>query len=199
MDVKTRGLLSGVYATIGVTLAASAKLQWISKNAAASILSLVWLGFVLAISFTESWVKFRAPFLPRHLAFDLGRTMFAALNSIEIGVCAGLWILHFSFVSTSGDAVWHLVVVTLLLTIQAAWLYPKLQLAAEFTLYEALKDMGDSGLSFNQKMRFGEIRHAIQVNDRPNRIYHVLYVGGELVKILTLFGFALRYLKAIPA
>ncbi|CEG41119.1 uncharacterized protein PHALS_11284 [Plasmopara halstedii] len=95
MDTKTRGLLSGVYAGIGALFAVSARFEWISKGAAASFLSLVWLGFLLAISWTESWVKFRAPFIPRHLALDLGRTMFAALLSIEIGLNAGLWMCYY--------------------------------------------------------------------------------------------------------
>lgn len=36
-------------------------------------LALVWAGCVLAISFVESWVKFQAPFLSRHVAVDIGR------------------------------------------------------------------------------------------------------------------------------
>ncbi|POM78130.1 Membrane protein [Phytophthora palmivora] len=198
MDAKKRGLLSGVYAGVGVVFAASAKFDWLSKGAAASFLSLVWLGFVLAISGTESWVKFRAPFMPRHLALDLGRTMFAALNSVEIGLCVGLWVLHYA-VSSSGDAFWRLIIATLLLAVQAAWLYPKLQLTAEFALYEELKELDDDKLSFNQKMQFGEIRHQVQIQDRPHRIYHILYMGAEVVKILTLVSFALHFLDAIPA
>ncbi|RAW43179.1 hypothetical protein PC110_g708 [Phytophthora cactorum] len=186
MDVKKRGLLSVAYAGVGMVFAAAAKFDWLSKGAAASFLSL-------------SWVKFRAPFMPRHLALDLGRTMFAALNSVEIGLCAGLWLLHFLVSSDTGDAVWRLILATLLLAVQAAWLYPKLQLTAEFALYEALKEMDDDSMSFNQKMQFGEIRHQVQIQDRPRVIYHILYVGAEFVKILTLLSFALHFLKAIPA
>ncbi|EGZ26652.1 hypothetical protein PHYSODRAFT_320555 [Phytophthora sojae] len=199
MDVKKRGLLSGVYAGVGVLFAASARFDWLSKGAAAAFLSLVWLGFVLAISCTESWVKFRAPFMPRHLALDLGRTMFAALNSVEIGLCVGLWVLHYAVPSEASDAFWRLIVATFLLAVQAAWLYPKLELTAEFALYEELKELDDEKLSFNQKMQFGEMRHKVQIQDKPAKIYHILYVGGELVKILTLASFALHFLKAIPA
>ncbi|KAL3669935.1 hypothetical protein V7S43_005309 [Phytophthora oleae] len=196
MDAKKRGLLTGVYTSVGIAFTLPAKFDWLSKGAAASFLSLVWLGFVLAISCTESWVKFRAPFLPRHLALDLGRTMFAALNSVEIGLCVGLWLLHYV---ASADAFWRLIIATLLLAVQAAWLYPKLQLTAEFELYEELKELDDEKLSFNQKMLFGEMRHTVQVSDKPAKIYHILYMGAELVKILTLTSFALHFLKAIPA
>jgi hypothetical protein len=199
MDAKKRGLLVGVYAGLGAVLTAAAKFSWLSKGGAAAFLSLTWLGFVLAISCTESWMKFRSPFLPRHLALDLGRTMFAALNSVEMGLCAGLWLLHFVASSSSSDALWRLVITTLLLALQAAWLFPKLELTAEFALYEELKELDDEKLSFNQKMLFGEMRHSVQVQDKPHRIYHFLYMGAELVKILTLVSFALHFLQAIPA
>ena len=73
-------------------------------QAAASVATL-WAGFVLAISFFEAWVKFRAPFLPKFFALDgaslspstsswnhaspvpapVGRTIFPTLNAIEVG------------------------------------------------------------------------------------------------------------------
>ncbi|RMX67324.1 hypothetical protein DD238_003212 [Peronospora effusa] len=198
MDVKQRGLLSGMYAGVGVAFAASAYFNLLSKGACAAFLSLVWLGFVLAISCTESWLKFRAQFVPHHLALDLGRTMFAALNSVEIGIAVGLWVLHFLVSSTSDDAVWRLVIVTFLVVVQATWLYPKLELTVEFALYEELKELDDDKLSFNQKMQFGEMRHKVQIQSKPAKIYHILYMGAEFAKILTLASFALHFLKAIP-
>ncbi|CAI5723549.1 unnamed protein product [Peronospora destructor] len=199
MDVKHRGLLSSVYAGLSVAFAASANFDLLSKGACAAFLSLVWLGFILAISCTESWLKFRASFVPRHLALDLGRTMFAALNSVEIGIAVGLWVLHFLVSSTSDDAVWRLVIVTFLVVVQATWLYPKLELSAEFALYEELKELDDDKLSFNQKMQFGEMRHKVQIQSKPAKIYQILYMGVEVVKILALTSFALHFLKAIPA
>jgi len=49
-----------------------------------SALSFVWFGMVMAISFMESWVKFTAPTMPREVGLDVGRTVFAALNRVEI-------------------------------------------------------------------------------------------------------------------
>ncbi|CAH0473586.1 unnamed protein product [Peronospora belbahrii] len=198
MDAKTQSLLSGVYASLGLVFVALAKLNWLSKGASAAFLSLIWLGFVLAISCTESWLKFRAPFMPRHLALDLGRTMFAALNAVEIGICVGLWVLYYVVSSTSGDAVWRLVIVTLLVVMQIAWLYPKLELSAEFAIYEELKELDNENLSFNQKMQLGEMRHKVQIQSKPAKIYHILYMGCETVKILTLASYALHFLKTIP-
>ncbi|CAI5731212.1 unnamed protein product [Hyaloperonospora brassicae] len=199
MDTKTRTLLGGVYAGMGVAMAAAAKFDWLPKGAVAAFLSLVWLGFVLAISCTESWVKFRAPFVPRHLALDVGRTMFAALNSVEIGLCVALWALHFFVPSAEYDAVWRLVFASFLVAVQVAWLYPKLELTAEYVLYEELKELDVDKLSFNQKMRLGEMRHKVQIQSKPATIYHMLYTGAEVLKAITLVSFALHFLTDIQA
>jgi hypothetical protein len=44
----------------------------------------VWLGMVLAISFLEAPLKFRAPNVTRQIGLGIGRLMFRALNSIEV-------------------------------------------------------------------------------------------------------------------
>uniref|UniRef100_M4B8B1 DUF4149 domain-containing protein n=1 Tax=Hyaloperonospora arabidopsidis (strain Emoy2) TaxID=559515 RepID=M4B8B1_HYAAE len=180
-------------------MAAAAKLDWLPTGAVAAFLALVWLGFVLAISCTESWLKFRAPFMPRHLALDLGRTMFAALNSVEIGLCVGLWVLHFFVSSAQDNAVWRLVFASFLVGVQAAWLFPKLELTAEFVLYEELKELDVDKLSFNQKMQLGEMRHKVQIQNKPAKFYHMLYTGAEVLKMITLVSFALHFLMEIPA
>jgi hypothetical protein len=47
-------------------------------------LSFTWLGMVLAISFVEAPVKFRAPGVTLQLGLGIGRVVFRALNRIEI-------------------------------------------------------------------------------------------------------------------
>lgn len=44
----------------------------------------VWLGMVLAISFLEAPLKFRAPNVTRQIGLGIGRLVFRALNSIEV-------------------------------------------------------------------------------------------------------------------
>lgn len=44
----------------------------------------VWLGMVLAISFLEAPLKFRAPNVTRQIGLEIGRLVFRALNSIEV-------------------------------------------------------------------------------------------------------------------
>jgi hypothetical protein len=47
-------------------------------------LSMIWFGMILAISFMESWVKFKAQSLPKHIGVDVGRTVFWALNRFSL-------------------------------------------------------------------------------------------------------------------
>jgi hypothetical protein len=45
----------------------------------------VWLGMVLAISFLEAPLKFRAPDVTLQLGLGIGRLVFRALNAVEVG------------------------------------------------------------------------------------------------------------------
>ncbi|RRO15743.1 hypothetical protein EIL87_17225 [Saccharopolyspora rhizosphaerae] len=46
--------------------------------------SLVWLGMVLAISFLEAPLKFRAPNVTPQIGLGIGRLVFRALNAAEV-------------------------------------------------------------------------------------------------------------------
>ncbi len=45
----------------------------------------VWLGMVLAISFLEAPLKFRAPNVTLQIGLGIGRLVFRALNTAEVG------------------------------------------------------------------------------------------------------------------
>jgi hypothetical protein len=45
----------------------------------------VWLGMVLAISFLEAPLKFRAPNVTLQIGLGIGRLVFRALNTVELG------------------------------------------------------------------------------------------------------------------
>lgn len=47
-------------------------------------MTFVWLGMVLAISFLEAPLKFRAPAVTTQIGLGIGRLVFRALNSIEV-------------------------------------------------------------------------------------------------------------------
>ena len=48
-----------------------------------------WLGMVLAISFLEAPLKFRAPGITIPLGLGIGRLVFRALNGVEVVLAAG--------------------------------------------------------------------------------------------------------------
>jgi hypothetical protein len=58
--------------------------------AAATALTFVWLGMVLAISFMEAPLKFRAPDVTLRIGLGIGRLVFRALNIAEAVLAAGL-------------------------------------------------------------------------------------------------------------
>jgi hypothetical protein len=75
----------------------------------------VWLGMVLAISFIETPLKFRAPGVTLQIGLGIGRLVFRALNACEVALAA---VLAVSFVvrppSTGPAAAAGVAVVTLL-------------------------------------------------------------------------------------
>lgn len=57
-------------------------------NTVVGALACVWLGMVLAISFLEAPLKFRAPGVTLALGLGIGRLVFAALNRVEVVLAA---------------------------------------------------------------------------------------------------------------
>jgi hypothetical protein len=45
----------------------------------------IWFGMVLAISFLEAPLKFRAPNVTLQIGLSIGRLVFRALNTVEVG------------------------------------------------------------------------------------------------------------------
>ena len=58
--------------------------------AVATALTFVWLGMVLAISFLEAPLKFRAPGVTLQIGLGIGRLVFRALNSAEVLMAVGI-------------------------------------------------------------------------------------------------------------
>lgn len=89
-----------------------------------------WAGFMSAISFMESWVKFRARGLTLALGLEVGRLVFRALNRMEwvfmAAVVVGLvlvrsWLLPLPLVAA----------LLAVLCIQSFWLLPALERRAQ--------------------------------------------------------------------
>ncbi|QLL09422.1 hypothetical protein [Mycobacterium vicinigordonae] len=56
-----------------------------TPHAVETAVTFVWLGMVLAISFLEAPLKFRAPNVTLQIGLGIGRLVFRALNTVEVG------------------------------------------------------------------------------------------------------------------
>ena len=92
----------------------------------ASFVPALWLGVVLAISFLETPLKFRAPGVPRTAALSIGRVVFRALGRVELG----LWLIEALALWGAGwpgrSASWFAALSAIVL-LQQAWWAPVLQ------------------------------------------------------------------------
>ena len=124
----------------------------------------LWLGFLLAISFMEAWLKFQAPGVTLPIGLGIGKLVFGALNKVE----------------------WVLIIIT------AANLYfvPKkllgyrnllFLLAALMTAIETFWGLPTLDKIADQIIQGG-------VDNHPQ--LHIIYVGLEILKLifLTLLG-----------
>ncbi|MGX1770908.1 hypothetical protein ACWIGW_02255 [Nocardia brasiliensis] len=123
----------------------------------------LWLGMVLAISFLEAPLKFRAPGITVPLGLGIGRLVFRALNTVE-GVLAVLLVIAASIVgATTGTWVWLLLAVVVLAG-QIVLVRPPLSKRADRVLA-------------------GE--------ELPRSHAHFWYIGLEVVKVVGLIGLAI--------
>ena len=83
-------------------------------------MTFVWLGMVLAISFLEAPLKFRAPDVTVGIGLGIGRLVFRALNAVE-AVLAAATVGH-----APARVVTTAVVVIALLVVQLAGVRPRL-------------------------------------------------------------------------
>lgn len=121
----------------------------------------LWLGMVLAISFIEAPLKFRAPGVTLPIGLGIGRLVFRALNTIE--VVLALVIVVTLLVDRPDDTapVVALAVAIVMLAVQVGAVRPALT------------------------RRSDEVLAGADV-DGPSSHAHLWYVGAEVVKVLGL-------------
>lgn len=91
------------------------------------VISLIWLGFVSAISFMEAPLKFRAPGVDLKQTLSIGRVIFHALNRMEwiSAILSWLILLRLRIVRTRSSG-WLLALITIILLVQTFVLLPVL-------------------------------------------------------------------------
>ncbi len=137
----------------------------------ALIAAFLWIGFVGAISFMESWLKFKAPGITVNLGLGIGRRVFSALNKIELILALAI-IINLVFVQDDIFIFRNLLffIPFLLLIVQTLWLLPALDV-------RAISSINGEELS--------------------KTYFHFYYVGMEIVKVGCLFIFGVKLLLNI--
>lgn len=129
-----------------------------AAHAVAAGAILVWLGMVLAISFIETPLKFRAPGVTLQIGLGIGRLVFRALNACELALAAAVVAAFAVRPPTTGIAVAAGIAVVALLA-QVLIVRPRLTLRSDAVL------AGDDG---------------------PRSRAHWAYVGLEIPKVIAL-------------
>ena len=124
----------------------------------------IWLGMVLAISFLETPLKFRAPGITVPLGLGIGRLVFRALNGAELVLAVTLTLAlllagNAGEVNLGGATTTVLIAIWTLLLVQVAVLRPRLDRRAH---------------------------RLIHGQNPPRSHQHLAYVAAECAKVVLL-------------
>jgi hypothetical protein len=97
-----------------------------AASAVGVALTFVWLGMVLAISFLEAPLKFRAPGVTLQIGLGIGRLVFRALNAVEVVLAAAIAIALLVSTTRPGAALIAIVIAALALAAQLIGVRPQL-------------------------------------------------------------------------
>lgn len=123
-------------------------------------LTFMWLGMVLAISFIEAPLKFRAPGVTLPIGLGIGRLVFRALNGVEAVLAAAIVL---ALLPAPGTALISVGIAALALIAQLIGVRPHLTKRSDAVL--AAGPAAD---------------------ELPRSRAHYVYVGLELVKVVAL-------------
>ena len=168
-----------------------------------SQLALVHVGLVLGVSFTESWVKLRAPLLERHVGLDVGRHVFSALNVVELVVSATSVLALASrdlLVAPQRGRPHPLAVAPVatlaVVLLQALVLAPALERRAFFVIADKLKDKRHATRA--EEELYKELKAKTALTTPPGMWVHHVYVLLELAKVVGLAYFAVSSSASAP-
>jgi len=131
------------------------------------VVSFIWIGFILSISFMEAWVKFRAESLDLPTALDVGRHVFSALNGVERVFSVFLTVVVF-YRYTDKIIVATGVLIFTFIVAQSGYLLPELNENAQLI---------------------------IQGMQPEKSSVHMMYGVMEVLKLVALFVLGLRQVK----
>lgn len=129
-------------------------------SALAAAVAFVWLGMVLAISFLEAPLKFRAPDVTLRIGLGIGRLVFRALNAVEV-VFALVIVVAIAVAPPPPGVTAPLAIAVAALAVQLVAVRPRLSRRSDQVL---------AGL------------------EAPRSRGHLAYVGLEVIKSLALIA-----------
>lgn len=179
-------LLFAIYGGAGMTIS-----KLVPANYAQVLLLSTWLSFSLAISFTEAWIKFRAPLLRKHIAVDVGRHVFAALHAVQLGIVSALWCSRRWMTASSSNVSnpYLLAVATTLQLALSFWIGPFLYARAQDKM---IHEAGHRHyLTSDETNALKKVAKNIKSLNIPGKKWHVVYVVVETIMIITL-GLSLK-------
>lgn len=129
------------------------------------VLSAVWIGLIIGVSFIATPVKFRAPSITTPIAVDIGRVTFGLFGRIEAVLALVLLVgtLDFSSGQFKSNEILFATLCAGIVAFQLFWLRPFLD------------------------HRVGQILNG---EEPPKSQAHKVYVGLELAKLVALAGVA---------
>jgi len=135
------------------------------------IVCFIWAGFMAAISFMESWLKFKAEGVERVAALRIGRLIFKTLNRIEWIFLVILWG---GYILAKPDVLpmeaLSCFLLSIILLVQTVWLLPVLDKRAVASI--AGQTLGRSSL-------------------------HIWFAGLEVIKFLLLVDAGINLLHLL--
>lgn len=139
------------------------------KYSLAVIAVFLWIGFVCAISFMEAWLKFKAPGITLSLGLGIGRIVFSALNKVEWVMAMTIIVNYILVVPKDTLKSFSLFSISLLILIlQTFYFLPALDVRAQMHIEGFVV---------------------------PPSNLHIMYIGLEVVKVISLIVFGIKLFK----
>ena len=123
------------------------------------VITILWIGFILALSFLEAPLKFQAPSVTVPIGLEIGHLVFHALNRIE-WLFAILILINLFVGQTASRTMLITIAVIVLLIVQTLLLFGPLD------------------------QRTLAIINGESVGEAP---YHIYYIALEVIKLISLF------------
>jgi hypothetical protein len=137
-----------------------------TAHAVATAVLFTWLGMVLAISFIEAPLKFRAPGVSLQIGLGIGRLVFRALNTVEV-LLAVVVLITVVAEPPAQVAVAAVAVAAVTLAAQLLVVRPRLARRSDAVLVAPAAPSAEGGVQRRSRAHYG-------------------YVGLELVKVIAL-------------